>query len=71
MASTAMQVGAAVGLAVLVAIAEPSRTGAALADGLRTATYVAAAGIGLAGLVSLGLPGSARSERLPAAVGSA
>jgi hypothetical protein len=56
MASTAMQVGAAVGLAVLVAIADPAQAGASLAGGLRTATYVAAAGIALGALVSLGLP---------------
>ncbi|MDI2132940.1 MFS transporter [Yinghuangia seranimata] len=60
MASTAMQVGGAVGLAVFVAIANSGTgglTGArlddAVADGQRTALYLAAAGILLGALLSL------------------
>lgn len=60
-ASTAQQIGGAVGLAVLVAIANHGTgglTGAALraatADGLRTAVFAAAAGIALTALVAAG-----------------
>jgi predicted MFS family arabinose efflux permease len=70
MASTAMQVGAAVGLAVLVAIANSGLDGltgealrGGLADGLQTATFIAAAGILLGALVALTL----RPRAYPAA----
>ncbi|MGW4500534.1 MFS transporter [Micromonospora sp. NPDC004336] len=60
-ASTAQQVGGAVGLAVLVALANSPTDGltgpalrAATAEGLRTAVLVAAAGIGVTALVALG-----------------
>ncbi|WP_129840881.1 MFS transporter [Streptomyces sp. RFCAC02] len=60
-ASTAQQIGGAVGLAVLVAIAGAGTDGlagdalrAATADGLRTAVFVAAAGIALTALAALG-----------------
>ncbi|MFL6123320.1 MFS transporter [Actinophytocola sp.] len=60
-ASTAQQVGGAVGLAVLVAIAGAATSGlsgpalrAATTEGLRTAVFVAAAGIALTALVALG-----------------
>ncbi|WP_319195258.1 MFS transporter [Streptomyces sp. AK04-3B] len=55
MASTTLQVGGAVGLAVLVAVARTAghaATGAALLDGIRDALYVIAAGICL-GAVAL------------------
>jgi EmrB/QacA subfamily drug resistance transporter len=62
MASTAMQVGAAVGLAVLVAVANSGLDGltgealrGGLADGLQTATFIAAGGILLGALVALAL----------------
>jgi EmrB/QacA subfamily drug resistance transporter len=61
-ASTTQQVGGAVGLAILVAIANSGLSGlegealrAATTDGLRTAVYIAAAGIALTALVALGL----------------
>ncbi|MEU6807638.1 MFS transporter [Streptomyces sp. NPDC046831] len=61
-ASTTQQVGGAVGLALLVAIANSGLDGlqgealrAATADGLRTAVLIAAAGIALTALVALGL----------------
>ncbi|MFF3485876.1 MFS transporter [Streptomyces sp. NPDC002701] len=53
MASTTLQVGGAVGLAVLVAVAGAGgqdATGAGLLDGLRTAVLTAAAGIGCGAL---------------------
>ncbi|MFI0454453.1 MFS transporter [Actinomadura sp. 6N118] len=60
-ASTAQQIGGAVGLAVLVAIANAGTDGltgpalrSATTDGLRTATFVAAAGIALTAMVALG-----------------
>ncbi|MCG5216036.1 MFS transporter [Streptosporangium sp. KLBMP 9127] len=60
-ASTAQQIGGAVGLAILVAIANSPGIGltgealrAATTDGLRTAMYIAAAGIGLTALAALG-----------------
>lgn len=62
MASTTQQVGGAVGLALLVAVSSAGldgRTGEVLrtatADGLRTAVFVAAAGVALGALVALGL----------------
>ncbi|MER5433848.1 MFS transporter [Streptomyces sp. NPDC002588] len=62
MASTTQQIGGAVGLAVLVAIANSGLGGlhgealrSATTDGLRTAVFVAAAGIALTALVALGL----------------
>ncbi|MEU8133099.1 MFS transporter [Streptodolium elevatio] len=61
-ASTSQQVGGAVGLALLVAVANSgldSLGGEALrsatTDGLRTAVFIAAAGIGATALVALGL----------------
>jgi predicted MFS family arabinose efflux permease len=70
MASTAMQVGAAVGLAVLVAVANSGLDGltgealrGGLADGLQTATFIAAGGILLGALVALTLrPRAAPAE---------
>jgi MFS family permease len=60
-ASTTQQVGGAVGLAVLVALANAPTSGltgpalrAATTDGLRTAVFVAAAGIGITTLIALG-----------------
>ncbi|MER6424935.1 MFS transporter [Streptomyces sp. NPDC001137] len=62
MASTTQQIGGAVGLAVLVAIANSGLGGlkgealrSATTDGLRTAVFIAAAGIALTALVALGL----------------
>jgi uncharacterized membrane protein len=54
LASTTLQIGGAVGLAVLVAISTPDagQHGGALAAGLRHAAYVAAAGMALGALVS-------------------
>lgn len=70
MASTTMQIGAAVGLAVLVAVANSGLDGmsgnalrAGLADGLGTATYIAAGGIVLGALVALTL--GERPSRAP------
>jgi EmrB/QacA subfamily drug resistance transporter len=54
MTSTAMQVGTAVGLAVLVAIANPGAVGFTT-DSLRSAVYVAAIGIVIGILVSFAL----------------
>ncbi|MCV2462947.1 MFS transporter [Streptomyces sp. ICN988] len=61
-ASTTQQIGGAVGLAILVAIANSGLEGAqgealraATTDGLRTAVFIAAAGIALTALVALGL----------------
>ncbi|KOT33133.1 MFS transporter [Streptomyces caelestis] len=61
-ASTTQQIGGAVGLAVLVAVANSGLEGltgealrSATTDGLRTAVYIAAAGIALTVLVALGL----------------
>jgi hypothetical protein len=60
-ASTGQQVGGAVGLAVLVAIANSGTEGlsgealrVATTDGLRTAVLIAAAGVALMVLVALG-----------------
>lgn len=68
-ASTSQQIGGAVGLALLVAIANAGlgeHTGEALrvatADGLRTAVYLAAAGIVLTALAALALRGPAARE---------
>jgi EmrB/QacA subfamily drug resistance transporter len=76
MASTALQVGTATGLAVLVAVANAGTDGLAGAalrdergDGVATATYVAAAGILAAAAVAAGarrLSGFARMEAGPA-----
>ncbi|GJF27850.1 MFS transporter [Kitasatospora sp. NE20-6] len=70
MASTTQQIGGAVGLAVLIAIANSGTDGlqgdllrTAMADGTRTAVYVAAAGILLGAIVALALPG--RRPALP------
>ncbi|MHB9864548.1 MFS transporter [Streptomyces sp. YIM S03343] len=61
-ASTTQQVGGAVGLAVLVAVANSGLDGlhgaalrSATNDGLRTAVFIAAAGIAVTALVALGL----------------
>ncbi|MDW6060004.1 hypothetical protein SAZ11_20830 [Streptomyces sp. FXJ1.4098] len=61
-ASTSQQVGGAVGLALLVAVANAGLDGqrgealrVATTDGLRTAVFVAAAGIVVTALVALGL----------------
>lgn len=75
-ASTSQQVGGAVGLALLVAVANsPVAEGlsgdalrAASADGLRTAVYLAAAGIALTALVALRLEKPATA---PKATGAA
>jgi EmrB/QacA subfamily drug resistance transporter len=71
-ASTTQQIGGAVGLAVLVAIAGAHTAGltgsalrAATADGLRTAVLVAAAGIALTALAALGFS-PARRDTPPA-----
>lgn len=62
MASTTQQVGAAVGLAILIAISTSGLDGlaggplqSATADGLQTAVYVSAAGLLLGALATLGL----------------
>ncbi|MDR6290519.1 EmrB/QacA subfamily drug resistance transporter [Inquilinus ginsengisoli] len=75
MASTALNIGNAIGLAVLIAIANAGTGGqegellrAAMADGARTAFLLAAAGIGLGGVVALALP---RRARRPAACAAA
>ncbi|KAB2349451.1 MFS transporter [Actinomadura rudentiformis] len=77
MASTAQQVGGAVGLAILVALTNSGLDGlsgealrAELAGGIQTATYVAAAGILLGALITLGLKKQARApepDRAPLA----
>ncbi|MGP3931195.1 MFS transporter [Nonomuraea sp. KM88] len=61
MASTGLQVGSAVGLAVLVALANAGRDGlagqalrVAITDGLRTAVFIAAAGMAASMLIALG-----------------
>lgn len=61
-ASTTQQIGGAVGLAVLVAIANSGLEGqtgdalrAATTDGLRTAVYIAAVGIAIVAVIALGL----------------
>ncbi|NUU22674.1 MAG: MFS transporter [Streptomycetaceae bacterium] len=68
-ASTTQQVGGAVGLALLVAVANAGLDGltgealrAASTDGLRTAVLLAAAGIGLTALTALGLRKPASRE---------
>jgi MFS family permease len=53
MVSTGQQIGAAVGLAALIAIAHPTGAPDAVTGGLRTAILVAAAGIALTLLVAL------------------
>ncbi|MFC4590231.1 MFS transporter [Sphaerisporangium corydalis] len=67
-ASTAQQVGGAVGLAVLVAVANAGTHGltgqalrAATTDGLRTAVFVAAAGIAVTALIALGFTPARRA----------
>jgi EmrB/QacA subfamily drug resistance transporter len=58
MASTSLQVGGAVGLALLVAVADPAgaaASGTSLLGGIRSAMYVIAAGICLGALVLLAL----------------
>jgi EmrB/QacA subfamily drug resistance transporter len=74
MASTTLNIGNAIGLAILVAIANAwigGRTGdalrAAILDGTRTAIFLAAAGVGLGILVALTLPRRVRSTVAPAA----
>lgn len=71
-ASTAQQVGGAVGLALLVAVANADTGGltgpalsAATTDGLRTAVFCAAAGIAVCALVALGFTPS-RHQNTPA-----
>lgn len=61
-ASTSQQVGGAVGLALLVAVANAGLDGisgqalrTATNDGLRTAVFIAAAGIAITALAALGL----------------
>lgn len=61
-ASTSQQIGGAVGLALLVAVANSGLDGlggealrSATVDGLRTAVFIAAAGVGATALVALGL----------------
>ncbi|MEV0844567.1 MFS transporter [Streptomyces sp. NPDC049954] len=61
-ASTTQQIGGAVGLAILVAVANSGLDGvrgealrSATTDGLRTAVFIAAAGIAVTALVALGL----------------
>ncbi|RSN56725.1 MFS transporter, partial [Actinomadura sp. WAC 06369] len=68
-ASTTQQIGGAVGLAVLVAIAHSHTEGltgtalrASTTDGLRTAVFVAAAGIALTALVALGFTPARRAR---------
>jgi len=68
LASTTQQVGGAVGLAVLVAIANSGTEGltgdalrTATIDGLRTATLIAAAGVALTALVALNLKRAPKS----------
>ena len=63
MASTTLQVGGAVGLAVLVAVAGTGGhglSGADLLDGVRAAVYVIAAGICLGAVAILALRRPAR-----------
>ncbi|GAA2586284.1 MFS transporter [Actinomadura fulvescens] len=75
MASTAQQVGGAVGLAVLVALTNSGLDGltgealrAELADGIRTATYAAAAAILLGAFITLALKRHTREpDRAPLA----
>ncbi|MPY49972.1 MFS transporter [Streptomyces acidicola] len=76
-ASTTQQIGGAVGLAILVAIANSGLGGlqgealrAATNDGLRTAVLIAAGGIALTALVALGLQ-KPRKERAVAQGGAA
>lgn len=68
MASTTQQIGGAVGLAILIAIANAGTHGpegdglsAALAGGMQKAVFVAAAGIILGALIALTLPRKASS----------
>ena len=59
LASTTLQIGSAVGLAVLVAVAGTGShdlTAAGLLDGVRGAAYVIAAGIGLGAVALLPFP---------------
>ncbi|MEU1420073.1 MFS transporter [Kitasatospora sp. NPDC005751] len=77
-ASTSQQVGGAVGLALLVAVANsPVGEGlsgdalrAASADGLRTAVYLAATGIALTALVALRLEKPATAPKATGATGA-
>jgi hypothetical protein len=67
-ASTAQQIGGAVGLAVLVAIANARTngvTGAAATDGLRAAILIAAAGIAVTALVAFGFTAPPRRTSTP------
>ncbi|MEV6867175.1 hypothetical protein AB0M44_40065 [Streptosporangium subroseum] len=71
-ASTAQQIGGAVGLAVLVAVANAGThglTGPALravtTDGLRTAVFVAAGGIAVTALAALGFTPARRAITSP------
>jgi len=68
-ASTAQQIGGAVGLAVLIAIATAHTSGltgtasrAATTDGLRTAVFGAAAGIAVTALIALGFTPAGRGR---------
>jgi EmrB/QacA subfamily drug resistance transporter len=74
MASTSQQIGGAVGLAILIAVANSGTKGltggaldTAMADGTRHAVYIAAAGIALGALVALALPRRAAGNRTVAA----
>ncbi|MFE9422321.1 MFS transporter [Kitasatospora sp. NPDC006697] len=73
MASTTQQIGGAVGLAILIAVANSGTKGkvgdalhSAMADGTRTAVFIAAAGVLLGALVALTLPRRAAAADLPA-----
>lgn len=67
MASTAQQIGGAVGLAILVAVANADSSSVA---GLRTAVLIAGAGIGATALVALRFARSTAADE-PIAVGAA
>ncbi|GAA2136889.1 MFS transporter [Streptomyces synnematoformans] len=74
MASTTQQIGGAIGLAILIAIANSGIDGregdalrTAMADGTQTAVFVAAAGILLGALVALTLPRRAATRHAPPA----
>ncbi|MCX5407850.1 MFS transporter [Streptomyces sp. NBC_00335] len=77
MASTTQQIGGAVGLAILIAIANAHIDGLAgdalktsMADGTQTAVYIAAAGILLGALISLALPGKPAAAPQPPVQGT-
>jgi hypothetical protein len=64
LASTTLQLGGAVGLAVLVAVAGgvgQNASGPGLLDGIRTAVFAIAAGIGCGALALLALRGATRT----------